>query len=92
MKSIARYGAFAALLAIAVGCEAIVNGDVPAYTCSAEAFVDPGRNTCPAGQYCKGLGCTACEDRDICDGFDNDCNGKIDDGTYSDHDGDGYTF
>jgi hypothetical protein len=92
LTSVARYAALAGLVTIVVGCEAIVNGDVPAYTCSMEPFVDPGKNTCPAGQYCKGSGCTACEDRDICDGYDNDCDGVIDDGTYSDHDGDGYTF
>jgi hypothetical protein len=42
--------------------------------------------------YCKGSGCAACQPKDICDGYDNDCDGIIDDGPYSDHDGDGYTF
>ena len=49
-------------------------------------------SACPTGQYCKGAGCTACETRDVCDGYDNDCNGKVDDGPLSDHDGDGYSF
>jgi hypothetical protein len=74
------------------GCEAIVGNDVPGFTCSMTPYVDPGTGTCPAGDYCQGSGCTACQDRDICDGYDNDCNGKIDDGPFSDHDGDGYTL
>ncbi len=68
------------------GCEFIVSGDVPAFTCRGSA---PG--VCPSGSYCAGAGCAPCEKNDICDGFDNDCNGKVDDGPGSDHDGDGYT-
>jgi hypothetical protein len=74
------------------GCEAIVADDVPAYTCTMTPYTNPGKGACPAGQYCKGSGCAACEDRDVCDGYDNDCDGTIDDGPYSDHDGDGFTF
>jgi hypothetical protein len=55
-------------------------------------YVDPGNGTCPAGMFCEGAGCKACESKDICDGYDNDCDGIIDDGPYSDHDGDGYTY
>ncbi|HEY8087643.1 MAG TPA: putative metal-binding motif-containing protein [Polyangiaceae bacterium] len=74
------------------GCEAIVPNEVPAYTCAMTPFANPGNGTCPKGNYCKGSGCTACQTKDICDGYDNDCDGIIDDGPYSDHDGDGYTF
>jgi hypothetical protein len=70
------------------GCQAIVNGDVPQFTCREKV---PG--SCPEGMYCKGTGCVPCEPRDICgDGYDNDCNGKVDDGELNDKDGDGYTF
>ena len=79
--------ALAALVLGGGGCEAIVNGDVPAYTCSGTSLA-----ACTKGTYCKGAGCAACEARDLCDGYDNDCNGKVDDGPLSDHDGDGYTI
>jgi hypothetical protein len=77
-----------AVLAVAAGCQALVNGDVPQYTCTENV---PG--ACPAGSYCKGTGCVPCEPRDICgDGYDNDCNGKVDDGDLNDKDKDGFTF
>jgi hypothetical protein len=82
--------AFLLVMVIASGgCEAIVNGQLAAFprTCTG---TDP--SACPPGEYCKGAGCTACETRDICDGYDNDCDGKVDDGTLSDNDGDGYSF
>jgi hypothetical protein len=44
------------------------------------------------GQYCKGAGCSNCEKDDVCDGFDNDCNGKIDDGPKADRDNDGWSY
>ena len=83
--------AFAALLA-AVGCEVIVPGTGDTPTCTMTPYTDPGNGTCPAGMFCDGAGCKACEAKDICDGFDNDCDGIIDDGPYSDRDGDGYTL
>ncbi len=86
----AALGFVVALLALLVGsggCEAIVGSDVPAFTCSGTELA-----ACPAGKYCKGAGCVACEKLDICDGLDNDCNGKIDDGPGSDKDGDTYTI
>ncbi|CAN5177035.1 hypothetical protein BH09MYX1_BH09MYX1_48740 [soil metagenome] len=76
--------AVAALLAL-LSCQAIVSADPPSFTCDGSA------GSCPEGKYCKGAGCAECESRDICDGFDNDCNGKIDDGPLSDADGDGFT-
>jgi Putative metal-binding motif len=69
------------------GCQFIVVGDVPAYTCRG---TEPG--VCPKGMYCNGAGCTPCEQTDVCDGRDNDCNGLIDDGPGSDFDGDGATI
>lgn len=86
----ASIGFILALLTLLVGgggCEAIVGSDVPAYTCSG---TDLG--ACPAGEYCKGAGCAPCDKLDTCDGLDNDCNGKIDDGPGSDKDGDTYTI
>lgn len=76
------------LAAIAGGCQVVVPADLPSYGCL------PGApDACPRGQYCKGAGCVACEAEDTCgDGFDNDCNGKIDDGANNDRDGDGFTF
>ena len=75
----------------AAGCEVIVPNDAPTPTCTMTPYSDPGNGTCPKGMYCDGTGCKACQARDICDGFDNDCDGIIDDGPYSDKDGDGYT-
>ena len=60
-------------------------------SCTMTPYVDPGNGTCPAGMYCEGAGCKACESKDFCDGYDNDCDGIIDDGPYSDKDGDGFT-
>lgn len=85
-STFAFVAALAAMLFGGGGCEAIVSGDVPGFTCTGTSL-----KACPAGQYCKGAGCTACEKVDICDGYDNDCNGKVDDGPLSDHDADGYT-
>jgi hypothetical protein len=70
---------------VSLSCQAIVTSDVPQFTCDGTA------GSCPAGKYCKGVGCADCESQDVCDGYDNDCNGKIDDGPASDADGDGYT-
>jgi hypothetical protein len=80
------------MIGIALGCEAIVPSDVPTPSCTMTPYADPGNGTCPSGMYCEGAGCKACQAKDICDGYDNDCDGIIDDGPYSDHDGDGYTF
>ncbi len=88
-KIVSTAGAFVAL-AIAVaggGCQAIIGDAVPAFTCTGSSV-----SACPPNQYCKGSGCVACEQRDVCDSYDNDCNGKVDDGELSDRDGDGYTF
>ena len=79
--SLAAMGA----ILVTLSCQAIVTSDVPAFTCDGTA------ESCPKGKYCKGVGCADCESRDVCDGFDNDCNGKVDDGPLSDGDGDGYT-
>jgi hypothetical protein len=87
LASLVVASALTLLVTLGGGCEAIVNGDVPAYTCSGTSLA-----ACIKGTYCKGAGCVACEARDICDGYDNDCNGKLDDGPLSDHDGDGYTI
>ncbi|MEO8875886.1 MAG: putative metal-binding motif-containing protein [Polyangiaceae bacterium] len=75
------------LVASGGGCEAIVPDTIPGFTCTGTAL-----NGCPTGSYCKGVGCTRCENTDVCDGYDNDCNGKVDDGALSDHDQDGYTI
>lgn len=71
---------------VALSCQAIVPSDVPSFVCSGSSL-----DACPAGNFCKGAGCAPCETSDICDGYDNDCNGKIDDGRLSDNDSDGYT-
>ncbi len=84
--SIALACALVALLLGSGGCEAIISGDVPGFTCTGTTL-----RSCPPLQYCKGAGCTSCEKIDICDGYDNNCNGKVDDGPLSDHDADGYT-
>ncbi len=98
---LSRLGTCLALAAIALvaaaaggGCEAIVSNDVPAYTCSMVQFLNPGNGSCPQGMFCEGAGCVACSPKgdDPCDGYDNDCDGVIDNGPKSDHDGDGYTY
>jgi len=76
-----------ATLAFVVSCQLIVTGDVPAANCSGTNL-----DACPQGKYCKGAGCVACEQQDVCDGYDNDCNGKVDDGELSDKDADGFTW
>ena len=78
--------AFVASLFAVLNCEAIVSGDVPQFNCSGTSI-----NACPPGKYCKGSGCTTCEKVDVCDHYDNDCNGIVDDGPLSDRDGDTYT-
>jgi hypothetical protein len=78
--------ALVSILASSDGCEAIIQDVVPGFTCTGTDL-----SGCPAGYYCKGVGCAACEKVDVCDGYDNDCNGKVDDGPLSDHDQDGYT-
>ncbi len=91
IAAIAAIAALGGSLA-AAGCEVIVPNDVPTPTCTMTPFSDPGNGTCPRGMYCEGGGCKACQTRDICDGYDNDCDGIIDDGPYSDKDQDGYTI
>ncbi len=86
VASLALACALVALLLGSGGCEAIVSGDVPGFTCTGTTL-----RACPPLQYCKGAGCTSCEKIDICDGYDNDCNGHVDDGPLSDHDADGFT-
>lgn len=72
---------------VLVSCEAIVPDTVPQFTCEGTSL-----DACPVGQYCNGSGCKDCEKQDICDHFDNDCNGKVDDGPLSDADGDSYSW
>jgi hypothetical protein len=79
--------AAAASAVVVLSCEAIVSDTVPGFNCSGTSL-----DACPPGQYCKGVGCTACEKVDVCDHYDNDCNGKVDDGPFSDADGDGYSW
>lgn len=86
-SSAAAMGAIVLITVASGGCQAIVSGEVPGFTCRGTAL-----DVCPAHMYCKGAGCVACEAQDVCDGLDNDCNGLVDDGVTSDHDGDGYTF
>ncbi len=77
--------AFVTLVFAALQCEAIVSSDVPQFNCSGTA-----KNVCPPGKYCKGSGCVPCETTDVCDHYDNDCNGIVDDGL-ADQDNDTYT-
>ena len=79
--------AFASSAVVVLSCEAIVSDTVPNFTCEGTS-----KDACPVGQYCFGSGCKACEKTDICDHYDNDCNGKVDDGPLSDADGDGYSW
>jgi putative metal-binding protein len=94
LRTKGAYVALAALAALlaAIGCEVIVPSDVSTPTCTMTPYSDPGNGTCPAGMFCEGAGCKACEPKDVCDGFDNDCDGIIDDGPASDADSDGYTY
>lgn len=89
MKRAAFATLFATGLVAVFSCEAIVTSDAPPFDCSGSSLA-----ACPPGQYCKGAGCTACLPRgqDPCDGLDNDCNGKVDDGDLSDHDKDTYSY
>jgi hypothetical protein len=87
ISSVVFFLAIGALLGGGGGCQAIVSGEVPGFTCRGTALA-----VCPSGMYCNGAGCVPCEHEDVCDGRDNDCNGLIDDGDGSDHDGDGITF
>jgi hypothetical protein len=68
------------------GCEAIVPDTIPGFTCTGTDL-----SGCPSGEFCDGVGCAKCLTTDVCDGFDNDCNGKVDDGPLSDHDQDTWT-
>lgn len=68
------------------GCQALVGSEVPAFRCEGE--LDAG--VCPEGHYCIGATCARCEETDVCDGRDNDCDGVVDNG--SDKDGDGFTL
>ncbi len=79
--------ALAASVVVLLRCEAIVSDTVPQFTCEGTDLA-----ACPEGQYCNGSGCKACEKQDVCDHYDNDCNGKVDDGPLSDADGDGYSW
>jgi hypothetical protein len=76
----------AVVLVAVVSCQALVDGSLPAWKCM------PGSpNACPPGQYCGAGGCVQCAKTDMCDGFDNDCNGMVDDGMLSDKDMDGFS-
>jgi hypothetical protein len=77
----------AACAVVVLSCEAIVSDTVPGFNC-----VGTSKEACPEGQYCKGSGCIACEQTDICDHYDNDCDGVVDDGPLSDADKDGYSW
>jgi len=77
----------AASAVVIVSCEAIVNDTVPGFQCEGTS-----RDACPDGMYCFGSGCKACEKTDVCDHYDNDCNGFVDDGPLSDVDDDGYSW
>jgi hypothetical protein len=72
---------------VVLSCEAIVSDTVPGFKCEGTS-----PQACPENQYCKGVGCTACEKTDICDHYDNDCDGIVDDGPLSDADKDGYSW
>ena len=82
------FAAISLLLIVASGggCEAIVPDTIPGFTCTGTDL-----SGCPTGSFCEGVGCTKCATTDVCDHYDNDCNGKVDDGPLSDHDQDGYT-
>ncbi len=75
------------LIALSGGCEAIVPDTIPGFTCTGTDL-----SGCPGGSFCDGVGCTKCLTTDVCDHYDNDCDGKVDDGPLSDHDQDGYTI
>ena len=79
--------AVAASGVVVLSCEAIVSDTVPQFTCEGTSL-----DACPSGQYCNGSGCKTCEKSDVCDHYDNDCNGKVDDGPLSDADDDGYSW
>jgi len=79
--------ALASSVVVLVSCEAIVGDTVPGFTC-----VGTDLAACPKGQYCHGSGCIACEPQDVCDHYDNDCDGVVDDGPLSDADKDGYSW
>jgi hypothetical protein len=67
-----------AVLTVACGvaaCEAIVPSDLPPYVCRGS---DP--STCPAGQYCDGAHCVAC-DSDHCSALDGGGDGSTFDAT-----------
>lgn len=87
VRAIVRGASVALTLAFILSCQLIVTGDVPAVNCSGTS-----PDACPKGKYCKGAGCVACEQQDVCDGYDNDCNGTVDDGELSDKDKDGFTW
>jgi hypothetical protein len=92
LRRAVRVAAVVGALAFIVSCSLIVSGDVPAVNCSGT-----GLDACPKGKYCKGAGCVDCEKKqdppqDACDGYDNDCDGQIDNGPASDADGDTYTW
>jgi hypothetical protein len=74
------------LIAILANCQLLVTTELPAFTCTGTDL-----SACPKGQYCKGAGCAPCETVDVCDGYDNDCNGKVDDGPAADRDEDGFS-
>jgi hypothetical protein len=79
--------ALAASVVTLLRCEAIVGDTVPGFTCEGTSLA-----ACPKGQYCNGSGCKACEPQDVCDHYDNDCNGVVDDGPLSDADKDGFSW
>ncbi len=87
LSSAALFIILCTLFVASGGCQAIVSGEVPGFTCRGTSLA-----ACPSGMYCNGAGCVPCEGEDVCDGRDNDCNGLIDDGASSDRDGDGTTF
>jgi len=47
--------------------------------CVCEGGIPPcGSVCCPSGQTCNGGSCTACSDREACNGLDDNCDGQID--------------
>src|SRR5579864_3767282 len=72
-----------AILLATGGCEAIVTGDLPTFSCQGDA---PG--TCPSGYYCKSALCVPCNPGQCTAGDDGGGpDGTGQDGNEAGHDG-----